>query len=131
MISKTRLERWAPATFAIAVFFIVALLVGSRFFASSTHAQMQLQITEIMPDNRTAFADDDGLFYDWAEITNLGAEAVDLSNFSLTDDTSKPNRYSFPRKTLNPNESVVVFLTGKNKENREFYAPFSLDNDGE
>ncbi len=131
MIPKTRLERWAPATFAIAVFFIVALLVGSRFFASSTHAQMQLQITEIMPDNRTAFADDDGLFYDWAEITNLGAEAVDLSNFSLTDDTSKPNCYSFPRKTLNPNESVVVFLTGKNKENREFYAPFSLDNDGE
>ncbi|HMP08567.1 MAG TPA: lamin tail domain-containing protein, partial [Lacipirellulaceae bacterium] len=42
-------------------------------------------IHEFLASNTAGIADEDGERHDWIELKNLGAEAVDLAGWSLTD----------------------------------------------
>ena len=52
--------------------------------------------------------------YDWIEIYNGSGQAVDLSNYGLSDDSRKPRKWQFPQGTIiQPGEYMGVFLSGK------------------
>ena len=51
--------------------------------------------------------------YDWVEIANASAQAVDLSGYGLSDDTTRPRRWRFPEGTvIQPGEYMGVLLMG-------------------
>jgi len=89
-----------------------------------------IKINEIMSSNLITLADEDGDYSDWAEITNTGSEAIDISGYAMSDNESTPREWLFPQGTvLNPGEYLVVFLSGKDKvgKNGELHANFRLN----
>lgn len=53
-------------------------------------------INEVLASNTGSFADGDGRFPDYIELHNLGAIAVDLAGWALSDDPANPARFVFP-----------------------------------
>src|SRR5436853_6521522 len=72
-------------------------------------------ISEFMADNSSTLADSDGQYSDWIEIFNPGPAAVDLQNWSLTDDKTNLVKWKFPTQTLTAGQSLVVFASAKNR----------------
>jgi hypothetical protein len=59
--------------------------------------------------------DEDGSLEDWIEIYNRGSQPVNLANWSLSDDPALPGLWTFPARTLNPGQYLVVFASGKDR----------------
>ncbi len=111
---------------------IPALLVTGLIYGSPEAQPVNaLKLTELMNHNVSCYADEDGAYYDWVELTNTGDIAVKLEDISLTDDPNEPEAYVFEDGVLAPHTSVVVFLTGNAEEHRRGYAPFGLGNRGD
>ena len=47
-----------------------------------------LLISELMPDNNSTLADEDGHYEDWIEIHNQGETPIQLQGWALTDDAA-------------------------------------------
>ncbi len=131
MKKPSLLSRSALWVLPLCLMLIIALLVGSLYLGPANPEALpitHLKISEVMAENLSAFANDDGEYHAWAEITNYGALPIDLSAIHLTDDPDRPDRYTFPEGYLAAGDSVVIYLTGKNKEDRPYHAPFGLKN---
>lgn len=97
---------------------------------------VRLAINEWMSRNNTTLADPaDGDFDDWFEIYNGGAQAVDLSGYTLTDDPAEPRKTVIPPGfLLAPGAVMLVWADGEPEQNgpgRELHADFALSADGE
>jgi len=94
---------------------LFALLAG--FATASTHPNLHAQVvvSEFMASNASTLADEDGTFEDWVEIHNTGAAAVNLLNWSLTDDATQPGKWRFPATNLAAGTRIVVFASGKDR----------------
>lgn len=71
--------------------------------------------------------------YDWIELYNGSAQAIDLSNFGLSDSADKPRKWQFPQgTTIQPGEYMGIFLsgTGETTFNGYLNADFALDSAG-
>ncbi|MCP4189550.1 MAG: hypothetical protein GY768_02860 [Planctomycetaceae bacterium] len=90
-------------------------------------------ISELMARNDEGLRDEDGDSPDWIELLNVGRETVDLNGWHLTDDAENPNDWQFPPLALNPGEHLVVFASGKDRDNplRPLHTNFKLEGDGE
>ena len=91
-------------------------------------------LSEVMAAEQSASADEDGDFGDWVELFNPESQAVDLSGWSLTDDSSKPERWRFPAgTTLAAQGYLLVYCSGKNRSmtGAELHTDFSLAASGE
>ncbi len=71
-----------------------------------------LMITEILPQNGRSIPDSRGERYPWVEVTNLSSQPVQLSDYRLSDDKDKYDKWAFPKLTLGPGESKVIFCSG-------------------
>ncbi len=103
------------------------------FIQSRTDSDFPVRISEIMAKNTVWIRDKDGDFSDYIEITNYGNEIVDLENFTISNDLNNLYKWNFPSVELRPNESVIVFASGKDKfrAGEELHLSFNLDNEGE
>lgn len=92
-----------------------------------------LIISEFMASNDSTLLDQDGASSDWIEIFNAGNEAVDLGGWSLTDDALELTKWSFPSMTLETNQALLVFASGKDRASAgaELHTNFKLSADGE
>jgi hypothetical protein len=92
-----------------------------------------LRINEFMASNSTTLADEDGDYSDWIEIYNPTAAAIDLLNWSLTDDKASPQKWQFPQVSLAANSYLVVFASGKDRAlpGQELHMNFKLSGTGE
>ncbi len=94
-----------------------------------------LVITEIVASNQSGLQDEEGQEEDWIEIYNRGANAVDLRDWSLSDDPEIPGFWAFGSRVIGPGEYVVVFASGKDRPNpaatNRFHTNFQLDSGGE
>ncbi|HEX5219577.1 MAG TPA: lamin tail domain-containing protein [Verrucomicrobiae bacterium] len=102
------------------------------FLAVSTvHAQ--LRITEFMASNASTLADEDGSYEDWIEIQNNSPIAVNLLDWSLTDDDGDLTKWRFPATNLPPGQFLIVFASDKNRRNpgAPLHTNFKLGADGE
>ena len=52
---------------------------------------------------------------DWIELVNLGPAPVNLRDWSLTDDPTRPTQWIFDDVTLAPGEQLLVLATGKDR----------------
>ncbi len=96
---------------------------------SSSPLHSEPLISEFLASNGKTLIDEDGDSSDWIEITNSSPAPIDLSDFSLSDDESLPQKWSFPTGTsIAGNGRLLVFASGKNKRNpsSELHTNFSL-----
>jgi hypothetical protein len=112
-----------------------ALLLG-LWMAAAPRLELfsqQLIISEYLAVNGDGLEDEDGDRPDWIEIQNLGAAAVDLDGWSLTDDPLLLQKWQFPARLLGSGDVLVVFASGKNRAapTGELHANFSLASGGE
>ena len=74
----------------------------------------EIRINEVMSSNASTLAGLDGEFDDWIEIFNGGDAAVDLGDWGLSDDPSRPFRWRFPEETwLAPGGYLIVRASGR------------------
>lgn len=84
-----------------------------------------LQISELMPANRSYLPDGQGRTRDWIELCNASEHEIALSGLYLSDDAEKPLLYSLPEETLAPGAYLLLFCGGEDG------LPFSLKQSGE
>lgn len=90
---------------------------GAQAFQSSRYAtETSLLITEVMASNKTTLTDNNGIYSDYIEIYNTGAEPVNLAGYGLSDDPQNVLDWKFPEVTLQPGAYLVVFATGEDKK---------------
>ncbi len=87
-----------------------------------------LELSEVMPRNATYL---DGKS-DYIEVHNTSDRPVDLSAYSLSDDPGRPDKWTFPQKTLGAGEYLVVYADGSDGERDGLLcASFKLSKSGE
>lgn len=89
---------------------ILALFAGATGLGAPT-------ITEFMAANNSGLADEDGDTSDWIEIYNPDSTPIALAGYHLTDDVTRPAKWTFPAVTLNAGAYLVVFASGKDRIN--------------
>ncbi len=109
------------------------LLTGLLALALGLSASAQIVLTEFLASNSGGLTDTDGDSSDWIELHNPTASAVNLKDWSLTDDPVLPAKWKFPATNLNAGAYLVVFASGKNRTNAgaQLHTSFSLAAGGE
>ncbi len=79
----------------------------------------KLHINEVMAENLTAIADEDGDYSDWVELYNSSEGPIRLEGFGLSDREDDPFRWKFPDVTIEPGEYLLVFASRKDRRNPE------------
>jgi hypothetical protein len=111
-----------------------AFVGGSWTYTLNLTAPPQrLVISEFLASNGGGLEDEDGDTKDWIEIHHRGSEPVNLAGWSLTDDTKRPRRWTFPMLSFRPGEYLVVFASGKDRtpSGGELHTNFRLGRSGE
>ena len=98
-------------------------------FADVAELAPTLFINEFMAYNTSTVQDPQGEYEDWVEIYNLGPDAVNLDEFSLTDDLTEPYKWNFPDTLLSTNDCIVVWCDG-DLGDPGLHTNFSLLSDG-
>ena len=91
-----------------------------------------LVISEVMPSNRTAVADEEGNYSDWVELWNSSDRAISMKGLGLSD-RSDSIRFLFPDIILPADGRVIVFCSNTNRATpgEPFHAKFKLSSVGE
>ena len=94
-----------------------------------------LVLNEICASSITTLKDEDGDYPDWIEIHNTTNQAIDLSNYALSDSTDKLVKWRFPQgSVIEANGYFVVFASKKDRAAAEGswpHASFKLRSNGE
>lgn len=95
--------------------------------------QGPLVINEFVASNGQTQADEDGDYSDWLEIYNRGKEPVALEGIGLSDDEDRPFRWTFPARTLEPGEFLLIWASGKDRRTAgsPLHTNFSISAEGE
>jgi hypothetical protein len=90
-------------------------------------------INELQNKNYQTVSDEDGDYEDWLEIINTSSQSIDLTGYGLTDDQNEPYQWIFPDMEIAPSEIILIFLSGKNRDNAdsELHTNFSLSDSEE
>ncbi len=91
---------------------LASLLIYSALLFS---LRADVLISEFMASNASTLADEDGQFPDWIELYNSGSNAVNLLNWSLTDNATNLKKWQFPGTNIAGGGFLVVFASGKNR----------------
>lgn len=93
-----------------------------------------LVINEFLASNQSGLLDEDGQEEDWIEIYNRGTNAVELRDWSLSDDPELPGFWTFGPGQIAPGEYLVVFASGKDRRTptgtNRFHTNFQLGSGG-
>ncbi len=90
-----------------------------------------LSVNELMADNETAWAADDGSFPDWIELYNDGGEDVDLLGWSISDDVTVPSTHVFAASLIVPANGFLVLAADGLPALGPTHLAFALSSDGE
>ncbi|NOU46907.1 MAG: T9SS type A sorting domain-containing protein [Bacteroidales bacterium] len=93
---------------------IILMLVFLWVFDADT-LTAQVLINEGSNRNYSVMPDEDGDYPDWIELYNAGTEAVNLLNYSLTDNTTNPAKWVFPEIVMQAGEYRTIYCSGKNR----------------
>lgn len=97
-----------------------------------TYEPPEVYVNEFVASNASGLTDESGAFPDWIELWNGGDELIDLSTYTLTDDATQPQKWSFPAGSeLEADGYMIVFADGDPSTETELHASFKLSADGE
>ena len=108
---------------------LIALSLGS-----TNTLRADLVITEFLAENPLGgLVDQDGAPSDWIEIHNPEAVPVSTLGYSLSDDVTNVQKWTFPAVTIPAGGYLIVFASGKDRAaaGSELHTNFSLDAAGE
>ena len=103
---------------------IIALLITSNLH----QVNAQLVINEGSNKNYSSIADEDGEFDDWIEIYNAGNTAIDLFNYSLSDNDDDPNMWTLPHDVMDPGTFRLIYCSSKDRYATQPFTTSLLDN---
>ena len=111
---------------------LVACLL-TAVLTTNADAASPVVISEFMASNTRGLADEDGTNPDWIEIRNTTNVAVNLSNWSLTDNPGSLTKWRFPDTNINAGAYMIIFASGKNRRipGRNLHTDFQLTAGGE
>ncbi len=107
------------------------VLTGLSVFSLHSVLAQNLVINEIMASNRNTIQDEDGDAPDWIELYNGGAQAVDLSGYSLSDDTLNVRKWTVNAGSIQAGDYKMVFASDKDRRTDILHANFKLSASGE
>ncbi|MBL4770489.1 MAG: lamin tail domain-containing protein, partial [Planctomycetes bacterium] len=81
----------------------------------SPNALSQVRINEFLAKNEIGIQDEDGDRSDWIELFNESAQPVDLIGWSLSDDSSDLDQWSFPAVILGAGQYLIVHASNKDR----------------
>jgi hypothetical protein len=90
---------------------ILLLLLAAVFWGQA----QPVLINEYMASNFTTIADEGGEYPDWLELYNSGSSPISLLGYTLSDDSTNLDKWTFPEISLLPSEHLLVFASGKNR----------------
>ena len=95
----------------------------------------QITINEILADNETTLADDQGDFEDWVEIYNAGSTALDLAGYYISDDPDDDQLWQIPttnaQLTTVPAGGYLLLWADKDTDDGENHIDLKLGSGGE
>lgn len=94
---------------------LVALVANLLAPTETSPLSNDLVINEFMAANGTGLVDEEGDTSDWIELHNRGRQPVNLAGWFLSDDPARPEKWPFPNRSLGPDEYLVVFASGKDR----------------
>jgi hypothetical protein len=86
------------------------------FIFTCLESRAQVVINEGTNRNYSSIADENGEYPDWVELYNTGQDTLFLFNYSLTDDTASPAKWTLPNVKLAPGGYRTVFCSGKDRK---------------
>ena len=98
----------------------------AQWLRSIGMGDMRVIVTEVVSKNDSGLTDEDGDHSDWIELYNEGTMTVSLKGWCLSDDPDKPDRWTLPDVQLAPGEYLVVFASGKDRQEGRLHTSFSL-----
>lgn len=110
--------------------FTRSAIVVLLFVISNSAMAQGLLINELMASNSKTILDKDFKSYsDWIEIFNSGSSSVNLKDYFITDDLTKPQKYKIPTDLIVPaNGYALVWADDAGSAN---HANFKLSASGE
>ncbi|MGM0689171.1 MAG: lamin tail domain-containing protein [Bacillota bacterium] len=81
--------------------------------------EQHILINEFLTSNQTSLPDEDGDLSDWIELYNPCDTSVDLTDYWLSDKSENAFRWRFPAVTIEPEQFLIVFASGKNRRDPE------------
>lgn len=98
------------------------------FQKGSENKNPVLKITEVLTENVSSLADEQGRFPDAVELYNAGNTPVWLGGYALSDSRENRFRYRLPSVMLAPGSYQVIFCDGENyvAETGEIHTGFGL-----
>lgn len=91
-----------------------------------TGLSSRIIINEVLPDNEYSLFDRDGDHSDWVELYNTTGTDISMKGWYLSD-SNNLFKWAFPENTTIPaNGYLLVFLSGKESNDSELHASFSV-----
>ncbi len=121
---------WAIARRAYACRAACVALVWP-WLAEAAHGDVY--ISELLADNASGLADDEGDRQDWLELYNSGDKAVNLDGWWLTDKLANKTEWRIPNVSIAAKGTLFFWASGKDRANPAgpLHTNFSLSKDGE
>lgn len=88
-------------------------------------------INEFVSSNKNSLIDEDGDSPDWIELYNASNAPVNLNGYYLSDDLTNPKKWIFPSISIESNNFLIVFASGKDKIENEIHTNFKIKSEGE
>lgn len=80
----------------------------------------RIVINELMTSNANTLQDEDGDTPDWIELYNRSGNAIDLHNWTISDDSLEIDKWIFPATTLQPGEYLLIFASDKDRKSGKY-----------
>jgi len=111
---------------------LVACLL-TAFLTTNANAASPVVISEFMASNTRGLVDEDGTNPDWIEIRNTSTVAVNLNNWSLTDNPGSLTKWRFPATNINAGAYMIIYASGKNRRipGKPLHTDFQINVSGE
>lgn len=106
-------------------------IITSILFSLQNNAQ--IVISEILASNKSSIKDQFGENSDWIELYNNSTTTINLLNWTITDDSTQPDKWSFPSVSLGPGQYMIVFASERDIKSIEsnLHTNFKLSASGE
>lgn|SRR5574344_407299 len=118
------------------IIIIIALIVTAfilvyMFTNQDTSNYGKLYINEIVVNNVNLIKDEDGEFSDYIELYNGYKFDINLEGYHLSDKEFKTDEYIIPNVTIKSGEYLIIFASGKDKNEEYVHTNFKLSDKGE
>ncbi len=102
---------------------------SKEFKVTKNNDYKNIIINEYMSDNKRAYYDSYGNYYDWVELYNSSSKDITLKNVFITDDEKNLNKYKIKDTIIPARGYLIIYLAGeKVNYSNGVYADFSLSN---